>query len=128
VLLRLEQISRAIAGRTLFERVEFEVRAGDRIGIVGPNGAGKTTLLRIAAGIDPPDGGRVHIPRGACLGLLRQEIDPRRDATVRSEAATALSHLDDLEAELRSLEHQIAEAASGVPDALACSNRVVATS
>jgi ATP-binding cassette subfamily F protein 3 len=119
VLLRLEQISRAIAGRTLFERVEFEVRAGDRIGIVGPNGAGKTTLLRIAAGIDPPDGGRVHIPRGACLGLLRQEIDPRRDATVRSEAATALSHLDDLEAELRSLEHQIAEAASGVPDALA---------
>ncbi|MEE2664529.1 MAG: ABC-F family ATP-binding cassette domain-containing protein [Myxococcota bacterium] len=119
MLLRLEQVSRSFGDRTLFERVEVEVRAGDRIGIVGPNGAGKTTLLRIAAGIDPPDGGRVHLPRGACVGLLRQEIDPRRDETVRSEAATALSHLADLEAEMRDLERQIAEIAGAVPDSLA---------
>jgi ATP-binding cassette subfamily F protein 3 len=119
VLLRLEQVSRSIGDRTLFDGVDVEVRAGDRVGIVGPNGAGKTTLLRIAAGLDPPDTGRVHVPRGARIGMLRQEIDPRRDETVRAEAATALSHLDDLEAEMRALEQQIAATDDTVPEALA---------
>jgi ATP-binding cassette subfamily F protein 3 len=119
MLLRLEQISRWIGDRALFDGVDFEVRAGDRVGIVGPNGAGKTTLLRIAAGVDGADGGRVHVPREARVGFLRQEIDPRRDETVRTEAATALAHLDDLENELRDLEHQIAETGDAVPDALA---------
>jgi len=127
VLLRLEQVARSFGDRTLFERVEVEVRAGDRIGIVGPNGAGKTTLLRIAAGIDLPDVGQVHVPRGASVGLLRQEIDPRRNETVRGETATALSHLDDLEAEMRNLEHQIAETAGEIPDTLAARYDVAST-
>jgi len=119
MLLRLDQISRAIGDRSLFDGIDAEVRAGDRLGIVGPNGAGKTTLLRIAAGLDPPDNGRVHVPRGARIGMLRQEIDPRRDATVQREAATALAHLDELEAEIRSLEHEISQAVDGVPETLA---------
>jgi len=119
VLLRLEQVSRWIGDRALFDAVDFDVRPGDRVGIVGPNGAGKTTLLRIAAGVDPADAGRVHVPRDARVGFLRQEIDPRRDESVRDEAATALAHLDDLEAELRRLEQQISETGDAVPEALA---------
>ena len=58
VLLRLDTLGRSFGGRTLFEGVSLDVRAGDRIGLVGPNGAGKTTLLRIAAGIDRADTAR----------------------------------------------------------------------
>jgi len=119
VLLRLDQVSRSIGDRTLFADVSAEIRAGDRVGIVGPNGAGKSTLLRIAAGIDPPDTGRVQVPREVRLGMLRQEIDPRRSETVAAEAATALAHLDDLEAEMRQLEQRIAECHGDVPAVLA---------
>ncbi|HMO96955.1 MAG TPA: ATP-binding cassette domain-containing protein [Tepidiformaceae bacterium] len=35
------------------------------LGVVGPNGAGKTTLLRAITGAEPPDSGRIELPRGA---------------------------------------------------------------
>src|SRR5260370_461275 len=36
--------------RLLLDQVNFQVAAGDKIGLVGRNGAGKTTLLRVLAG------------------------------------------------------------------------------
>jgi ATP-binding cassette subfamily F protein 3 len=110
MLLRLDGVARSHGARTLFRNVSLEVRAGDRIGLIGPNGAGKTTLLRIAAGEEPADAGSVHVPRGVRVARLRQEVDPRRDVTLRSEVASALSHLDALERELRELEAQMSAA------------------
>ena len=107
--LRLEGLAKGYAGRRLFEGVDLDVRPGDRIALVGPNGAGKTTLLRIVAGLEPPDAGRVALPRGARVGLLRQEIDPTLERSVREEAATALSRLDALAAEIAALEERIGE-------------------
>jgi ATP-binding cassette subfamily F protein 3 len=108
VLLRLEGVARSIGARTLFRDVDLGVARGDRVGLVGPNGAGKTTLLRIAAGLEPPDAGRVEVPRRVRVGMLRQEIDPQRAGTVREEAAGALAHLAGLEDELREMEAEMA--------------------
>jgi lipopolysaccharide transport system ATP-binding protein len=49
--------------------VSFEVRPGDRLGIIGRNGAGKTTLLKILSRITEPSAGRVEI-RGRVASLL----------------------------------------------------------
>ncbi len=117
--LRLAGISRAFGGRTLFEGVDLEVRAGDRVALVGPNGVGKTTLLRIAAGLEAPDAGERSSARGAHVGLLRQEIDPARPGTVQAEAASAFAQLDALEAELHELQAHIAGAGAAVTPALA---------
>ncbi len=43
------------------DRVSFEARDGDRIGLVGGNGAGKTSLLRVLSRVYPPTSGRVSI-------------------------------------------------------------------
>ena len=59
MLLRAEDVARQVAGRTLFEGVTIDVRAGDRIGLVGANGSGKSTLLRLLAGDEAPDAGRL---------------------------------------------------------------------
>ena len=45
--------------RCLFERLDFDLRAGQLGLLVGPNGSGKTTLLRVLAGITAPTAGDV---------------------------------------------------------------------
>lgn len=61
--------------------VNFQVRAGERLGVVGESGSGKTTLLRILAGLDRPTAGSVVVAgnevagaREADLVQLRQEL------------------------------------------------------
>lgn len=59
-MLRLDGISLARSGRTIFGGIFTEISEGAFIGLLGPNGAGKTSLLRIIAGLEPPTTGRVE--------------------------------------------------------------------
>jgi ATPase subunit of ABC transporter with duplicated ATPase domains len=61
-------------GTTVVESLSFDLRAGDKVGVVGRNGAGKTSTLKVLAGEAPAAGGTA-VHRGA-LGYLRQ--DPRQ--------------------------------------------------
>lgn len=49
--------------------VSFEVKRGDRIGIIGRNGAGKSTLLKVLSRITEPTEGRISI-KGRVASLL----------------------------------------------------------
>ena len=49
--------------------VSFEIKQGDRVGIIGRNGAGKSTLLKILSRITEPTKGRIGI-RGRVASLL----------------------------------------------------------
>ena len=66
----------AIDHRYIVEGVSFDVRAGDKVGLVGRNGAGKTTLFRVLGGASAPRAGTVQRP--PATGYLSQ--DPRSDA------------------------------------------------
>ena len=75
ILISAQGLGRQFTGDPIFSELEFEVRAGERIGLVGPNGAGKTTLMQILAGLDQADYGRLFVRPGIRVSLLRQEID-----------------------------------------------------
>jgi ATP-binding cassette subfamily F protein uup len=49
-LIELEDVAYEIENRLLFEKLNFILTAGMRVGLVGPNGSGKTTLLRLLRG------------------------------------------------------------------------------
>jgi lipopolysaccharide transport system ATP-binding protein len=49
--------------------VSFEIKQGDRVGIIGRNGAGKSTLLKILSRITEPTKGRISI-KGRVASLL----------------------------------------------------------
>ncbi|MEO1698197.1 MAG: ABC-F family ATP-binding cassette domain-containing protein [Planctomycetota bacterium] len=56
-VVNLEGISKAFGARTLVSKLDLEITADMRLGIVGPNGAGKSTLMRIVSGELEPDAG-----------------------------------------------------------------------
>jgi len=97
--------------------VSFEVKQGDRVGIIGKNGAGKSTLLKILSKITSPTSGQVKIKgrvaallevgtgfhqeltgreniylNGAILGMSRKEIDRKLDEII--DFAGVEKHID----------------------------------
>ena len=59
-LIGLVGVTYAIGDRTLFEGVDFTIKAGMRVGLAGPNGSGKTTLLRLLRGDIEPTAGEIR--------------------------------------------------------------------
>src|SRR5207237_3472273 len=59
-LIELENVTCEIGGRTLFDRLNFIITAGMRVGLVGPNGSGKTSLLRVLHGEWTPKIGEIR--------------------------------------------------------------------
>jgi branched-chain amino acid transport system ATP-binding protein len=58
-LLELRDVRAAHEGITVLHGVTLSVAAGQVVALLGPNGAGKTTTLRVAAGVHPPQSGRL---------------------------------------------------------------------
>jgi ABC-type multidrug transport system ATPase subunit len=53
-------VSLALEGRTILDRVSFSIGRGEAVALVGPNGSGKTSLLRCILGFVPFTG-RLHV-------------------------------------------------------------------
>ena len=62
---------------TALSKVNIQLKAGDRLGLIGHNGSGKTTLLRALSGAYEPDEGQIEI-HGQIASLLDLNlgIDP----------------------------------------------------
>lgn len=73
-MISLQNISKQYTGRTLFSGVSFDIREGEKIGLVGRNGHGKTTLFRIITGGEEPDEGKVIMPNNYRIGYLDQHL------------------------------------------------------
>ena len=58
-MLSLSKISKSINGKTIVDKVSFDIEPGSINGLLGPNGAGKTTTFYLIAGLIRLDSGEI---------------------------------------------------------------------
>ncbi|KAJ7956917.1 ABC transporter F family protein [Quillaja saponaria] len=93
---KLENVSKSYKGATVLKDVSWEVKKGEKVGLVGVNGAGKTTQLRIIAGHEEPDSGNVIKAKpNMKISFLSQEFEVCLSRTVREEFMSAFK--DEME-------------------------------
>jgi ABC-type multidrug transport system ATPase subunit len=61
VLLRVEHLSKEIAGVDILADITFEIYDNEILGLIGPNGAGKTTLMECLASLRPRSAGTFYV-------------------------------------------------------------------
>ncbi len=68
-ILQVRNIRAGYGADDVLRGIDFDLRAGEVLGVVGPNGSGKSTLLKAVTGLLPLRGGEVLIA-GRALGDL----------------------------------------------------------
>ena len=81
----LDQVSFAVEGRTIIDRVSMEIAEGSRTIILGPNGAGKSVLMRLCHGLLRPTSGAIRWG-GPGNGRQRQAMVFQRPVMLRRSA------------------------------------------
>lgn len=109
-MLRLEHVSKIYPTGEVLKDINWEVKPGDRVGLVGVNGAGKSTQLKIIAGEIEPTAGEVIRPASLHIAYLTQEfeVDPTR--TVREEFWRAFGEANDVHEALSQVHRDMEKA------------------
>jgi phosphonate transport system ATP-binding protein len=76
--LRIENLRKSFAGRTVLDGLSFGVGHGELVAILGANGSGKSTALRCVVGLLEPDAGSIELAGHALTELHGAELAAAR--------------------------------------------------
>ncbi|WZY00040.1 ABC-F type ribosomal protection protein [Bacillus sp. FSL W7-1360] len=100
IVCQMHACTQQLGGKTIFEQVSWEMKQGERVGLIGRNGEGKTTLLHLLAGRTAPQAGTISWKKDIRVGLLEQR-------PVRAGEKSVLAILSDVFAEVQALAERM---------------------
>jgi putative ABC transport system ATP-binding protein len=68
-MLQLRALSKSFGDTPVFHDVSLSVARGEFVALIGESGVGKSTLLNCIAGLEPPDGGTLHLAGDDVLAM-----------------------------------------------------------
>lgn len=114
-MLRIDDITYAIAGRRLFDGASAVIPTGHKVGLVGRNGTGKTTLFRLIRGELALESGQIHLPKQARIGGVAQEV-PSNEVSLLNTVLAADTERAELMADTTQDPTRIAEIQARLTD------------
>ena len=116
--LSVRNLSKSYDGKTVLNRVSFDLYEGEFLSILGPSGCGKTTLLRILIGLEKADAGEIlksgkdisglkSIDRG--MGIVFQNYALFPNMTVLENIEYALTLRKDTKKQAREIAMRTVE-------------------
>ncbi|CAN0181109.1 unnamed protein product, partial [Ectocarpus sp. 4 AP-2014] len=114
VSLRLEGVAVTFRNQEVVKDATWDVKTGDRIGLVGPNGGGKTTQVKILAGdLEPTAGEVIKSSKDLRVAFLRQEFVDElvMERSLKDELISVFTEEADILAALQRCEDELQEEA-----------------
>jgi ATP-binding cassette subfamily F protein 3 len=106
-MVRIGGLSYHLPQGFLYKDISVFIDRGDKIGLTGKNGVGKSTLLGLISGQIAPSEGTVILEKGISLGYLTQDIEIRKDISVRDYIKESNKEITTLNARLDFVNHQL---------------------
>jgi len=113
ILLNVAHVTKRFGPEPVLDGVTFEVRPGERIGLVGPNGCGKSTLMKILVGREEPDSGIVERHPSSTIGYLEQHPEFPPDQTLWEAALEGMADVVAMQQEMEATAQAMAQAPEG---------------
>jgi len=108
-MIQLKAAGKRFGHKLLFEDCDWLITPKERTGLVGANGTGKSTLLKILCGMESLDYGEITFAKGISQGYLPQDGLSLTGRTVFAECMSVFEDLREMEQEMESLHHKLAE-------------------
>ena len=123
-MIQLQGAGKRFGHKLLFEDCDWLITPKERTGLVGANGTGKSTLLKILCGMESLDYGEVTFAKGISQGYLPQDGLTLTGRTVFAECMSVFEDLREMEQEMESLHHKLAELDPASAEYAAASDRL----
>lgn len=109
-MIDLTNFSFDFGGRYLYKDTNWNIKPGDRFGLIGKNGTGKSTLLRVITGEYSLTGGTMSKPKDLTIGFLNQDLlSYESHDTILNVALQAFERVLYLEKEIAHIYERMAD-------------------
>jgi len=106
-IVTLRDIHIAFGMEVVLDKLNLQLHAAEKVGMVGANGSGKSTILKLVVGQIKPDMGRLIKQRGLRIGYLAQEATFGKGRTVLEEMHVSVGHILKLQKSIQAVSGEM---------------------
>ncbi len=112
-MIRFDNVSKIYSTDVVLKNINWEIRKGEKIGLVGSNGAGKSTQFKILIGEEDQTSGLVLKEGNPKISHLKQELDCNLNRTVREELESSFKDIQVVSKKLQEIQNEMKFLESG---------------
>ena len=106
-MIRFDNVSKIYSTDVVLKNINWEIKKGEKIGLVGSNGAGKSTQFKILIGEEDQTSGSVIKEGSPKISHLKQELDCNLNLTVREELEGSFKDIQSVSKKLLEIENKM---------------------
>jgi ATP-binding cassette subfamily F protein 3 len=106
-VIRFEGISKIFSTDVVLKNINWEIKKGEKIGLVGSNGAGKSTQFKILIGEEDQTSGTIIKEGNPKIAHLKQELDCNLNCSVREELESSFKDVQIVSLQLLEIEEKL---------------------
>ena len=106
-MIRFEGVSKIYSTDVVLKNINWEIKKGEKVGLVGSNGAGKSTQFKILIGEEEQTSGTIIKEGNPKIAHLKQEFDCNLNFSVRQELESSFKDIQLVAVKLLEIENKM---------------------